>query len=63
MPEPLSMASRINMISDQFDVPRSVIENAINLDIITTVGYAGQIVIDAVDVIRVVQTYKKGLHT
>lgn len=59
MPEPLTVSGRISIICDQFNVPRSVIEEALDMDTICSVGYAGHIVIDVIDVITIVNKYKE----
>lgn len=63
MPAHYSTADRISIVSDGLNVPRKIIQEAIDSDIITTVGYAGLIVIDAVDALRVAQQYHTSLIT
>lgn len=53
----MSTADKITYIASQLNVPRGLISGALDNDTIISVGYAGQIVIDAADVLAVVAMY------
>lgn len=58
MREPISVAGQVAIISQALGVPGRVILDGIDNDAITTVGYAGQMIIDAVACVRVAQQYQ-----
>lgn len=62
MPNHLSTSDRITVIAQTFNVPREVIASALDDDRICSVGYAGRIVIDVIDVIGIVHQYTHSLQ-
>lgn len=61
MREPISVAGQVAIISQALGVPGRVILDGIDNDTITTVGYAGHMVIDAVACVHVAQQYQAEL--
>lgn len=61
MRESISVAGQVAIISQALGVPGQVILDGIDDDTITTVGYAGQMIIDAIACVRVAQQYQSEL--